>query len=87
MAEHNVYRGRVLELRARHFHDDEGAPLTVRTLPTVTRERIVLPDGVLARIERRRRSGSPSTRSGCAPAAVICAAVCCCTGLPARGRR
>ena len=53
MAEHNVYRGRVLELRARHFHDDEGAPLTVRTLPTVTRERIVLPDGVLERIERQ----------------------------------
>lgn len=53
MAERNVYRGRVLELRARHFHDDEGAPLTVRTLPPVTRERIVLPDGVLERIERQ----------------------------------
>jgi cell division protease FtsH len=25
MAEHNVYRGRVLELRSRHFHEDEGA--------------------------------------------------------------
>jgi hypothetical protein len=52
MAEHNVYRGRVLELRARHFHDDEGAPLTVRTLPAIAREQIVLPDGVLERIER-----------------------------------
>ena len=51
-AEHNVYRGRVLELRARHFHDDEGAPLTVRTLPAIAREQIVLPAGVLERIER-----------------------------------
>jgi hypothetical protein len=53
MRERNVYRGRVLELRSRHFHDDEGAPLTVRTLPTIARDRIVLPDGVLDRIERQ----------------------------------
>jgi hypothetical protein len=53
MGERNVYRGRVLELRARHFHDDEGAPLTVRTLPDVTRDRIVLPGGVLERVERQ----------------------------------
>jgi hypothetical protein len=52
MGERNVYRGRVLELRERHFHDDEGAPLTVRTLPAITREQIVLPAGVLERIER-----------------------------------
>lgn len=49
----NVYRGRVLELRPRHFHGDEGAPLTVRTLPAITRERIVLPQAVLERIERQ----------------------------------
>ena len=53
MRELNVYRGRVLELRSRHFHDDEGAPLTVRTLPRVSRDRIVLPPGVLERIERQ----------------------------------
>jgi ATP-dependent 26S proteasome regulatory subunit len=53
MRERNVYRGRVLELRSRHFHNDEGAPLTVRALPRVPRERIVLPDGVLERIERQ----------------------------------
>ncbi len=52
MSERNVYRGRVLELRSRHFHEDEGAPLTVRTLPPVGRDRIVLGDGVLERIER-----------------------------------
>jgi hypothetical protein len=53
MAERNVYRGRVLELRARHFHEDEGAPLTVRALPDVPRERVVLPEGVLAQVERQ----------------------------------
>lgn len=53
MHERNVYRGRVLELASRHFHDDEGAPLTVRTLPAITRDRIVLPEGVLDRIERQ----------------------------------
>jgi hypothetical protein len=52
MNERNVYRGRVLELRARHFHEDEGAPLTVRALPPIAREQIVLPEGVLERIER-----------------------------------
>lgn len=53
MHDQNVYRGRVLELAPRHFHDDEGAPLTVRTLPAITRDRIVLPGGVLDRIERQ----------------------------------
>jgi ATP-dependent 26S proteasome regulatory subunit len=43
----------VLELRSRHFHDDEGAPLTVRTLPDVARDRIILPTGILERIERQ----------------------------------
>jgi ATPase family associated with various cellular activities (AAA) len=53
MRERNVYRGRVLELGSRYFHDDESAPLTVRTLPRITRDRIVLPEGVLERIERQ----------------------------------
>ena len=53
MRELNVYRGRVLELGSRYFHDDEGAPLTVRTLPKISRDRIVLPPGVLERIERQ----------------------------------
>jgi hypothetical protein len=53
MSERNVYRGRVLELRSRYFHEDEGAPLTVRTLPSISRDRIVLPAGVLERIERQ----------------------------------
>jgi hypothetical protein len=53
MAEHNVYRGRVLELAPRHFHGEEGAPLTVRSLPAIAREQIVLPEGVLETIERQ----------------------------------
>jgi hypothetical protein len=52
MREHNVYRGRILELGRRYFHEDEGAPLTVRTLPRISRDRIVLPPGVLERVER-----------------------------------
>jgi hypothetical protein len=53
MSERNVYRARVLELRPRHFHGDEAAPLTVRSLPPIARERIVLPEGVLEQIERQ----------------------------------
>jgi hypothetical protein len=53
MRKRNVYRGRVLELRWRHFHEDEGAPLTVRTLPSIARDQIVLPEGLLERIERQ----------------------------------
>ncbi|HET8951465.1 MAG TPA: ATP-binding protein [Solirubrobacteraceae bacterium] len=53
MTERNVYRGRVLELASRYFHEDEGAPLTVRTLPAIAREQIVLPEGVLERVERQ----------------------------------
>lgn len=52
MRDRNVYRGRVLELGTRHFHGDESAPLTVHSLPRIARDRIVLPDGVLERIER-----------------------------------
>ena len=53
MNERNIYRGRVLELRPRHFHDDQGAPLTVRSLPEIGREQIVLAEGVLEAIERQ----------------------------------
>lgn len=48
MAVHNVYRGRVLEVGGQYG----GASLEVRELPKVTREAIVLPEGILERIER-----------------------------------
>ncbi len=49
MAEHNVYRGRVLAFS----RTEEGeVHLEVRALPEVPREAIVLPAGVLERIER-----------------------------------
>lgn len=51
MNERNVYRGRVLELRERHF-TDRDAKLSVRSRPPIDRDRIVLPEGVLERIER-----------------------------------
>ena len=52
MREHNVYRGRVLELAGRYFHGDEAAPLTVRSLPSVSRDGSCFPASVLERIER-----------------------------------
>jgi hypothetical protein len=49
MTELNVYRGRVLAFTRDEEHQ---ATLEVRTLPEVERDSIVLPDGVLDRIER-----------------------------------
>jgi hypothetical protein len=50
MDEHNAYRGKVLAFGS--SHPFEGAPLSVRQLPEVKRERIVLPEGTLERLER-----------------------------------
>jgi hypothetical protein len=55
MAEHNVYRGRVLTLTGSPFG---GVGVEVRRLPPVRREGIVLPPGVLERIERHTRTFS-----------------------------
>lgn len=49
MSVHNVYRGRVLEVGGSPFG---GASFEVRDLPKVERDGIVLPDGVLERVER-----------------------------------
>jgi hypothetical protein len=49
MSVHNVYRGRIVEVEGGHFGE---VGLEVRTLPRIERDRIVLPDGVLERIER-----------------------------------
>ena len=50
MDERNVYRGKVLAFGS--GHPFQGAPLTVRRLPDVRRDQIVLPDGTLERLER-----------------------------------
>ncbi len=50
MDEHNVYRGKVVVFGS--SHPFRPAPLTVRALPDVPRDRIVLPAGTLERIER-----------------------------------
>jgi energy-coupling factor transporter ATP-binding protein EcfA2 len=50
MHEHNVYRGRVLELA--HAPGPGTASISVRSLPAVQRDRIVLREGVLERVER-----------------------------------
>jgi hypothetical protein len=86
MSVRNVYRARVLELRARHFHEDEGAPLTVRSLPDIAREQIVLADGVLEAIERQALAW-PATPSAFAQAGDTCDAGCSCTAHRASARR
>jgi len=50
MGERNVYRGRVVEMKAKCAPDE--SPLVVRSLPRIGREQIVLAPGVLERIER-----------------------------------
>jgi cell division protease FtsH len=50
MRERNVYRGKVIAFGG--DHPFRPAPLTVRSLPDVPRERIVLPERALERIER-----------------------------------
>jgi ATPase family associated with various cellular activities (AAA) len=49
MDEHNVYRGRILTLSGSRWG---GLGVKVHRLPKVTRDRIVLSDGILERIER-----------------------------------
>jgi len=49
MAEHNVFRGRVVQV-SQSMHG--GLTVEVRILAEIARERIVLPPGVLERIER-----------------------------------
>ena len=51
MQERNVYRGKVVAFGGSHPFREE-IPLSVRRLPDVPRERIVLPEGTLERIER-----------------------------------
>jgi hypothetical protein len=53
MAEHNVYRGRILVLSGSPFG---GLGVEVHRLPTVRREHIVFPHGVLERIERHTKT-------------------------------
>jgi hypothetical protein len=50
MREHNVYRGKVLSFGGEHPF--RPAPVSVRSLPAVARDRIVLPRRALERIER-----------------------------------
>jgi hypothetical protein len=53
MAEHNVYRGRILVLQGSPFG---GLGVRVHRMPTVTRDQIVFPSGVLERNERHTKT-------------------------------
>lgn len=46
---HNVYRGKILSLDGK----DGGSKINFQTLPDVPREKIILPNGLLQRIERQ----------------------------------
>ncbi len=50
MREHNVFRGKVVAFGGAEIFDE--TPLTVRQLPDIQRDAIVLPAGTLERIER-----------------------------------
>ncbi len=47
LTSHNVYRGKILSL------DDTGNKINFQSLPEISREQIVLPEGILKRIERQ----------------------------------
>ena len=49
MREHNVYRGRVISL---HQHQDHTVRVQFHAVRAVERDAVVLPDGILERIER-----------------------------------
>ena len=85
MRARNVYRGRVLELRGRYFHGDEGAPLTVRALPSVARDQIVLPPECWSG-SNVTRSASRSTLNACGQAVGTSAAGCFSYGRPGTGK-
>ena len=50
MRKQNVYRGRVLSLSADRY---EGTKVQFHPLPAIARDQIILPEGLLARIERQ----------------------------------
>ncbi len=52
MAELNVYRGQILVLAGSPFG---GIGVEVRPLPTVTRDQIIFPSGILERVERHTK--------------------------------
>jgi len=54
MEQHNVYRGHVLSLRTGHMFGPRGptTDLVFHERPTVAREDVVLPDGIMDRVER-----------------------------------
>jgi hypothetical protein len=52
MAEHNVYRGKIVSLGPQQFGFGPQTIITFHRLPVVAREDVILPEGVLDRIDR-----------------------------------
>jgi hypothetical protein len=53
MARLNVYRGRVISLAPGQFGPGPQSLIAFHTLPVIAREDVILPDGVLERVERQ----------------------------------
>src|SRR5437899_2610279 len=52
MRERNVYRGKIVSLEPQQFGFGPQTIITFHRLPAVTREDVILPDGVLDRVDR-----------------------------------
>ena len=48
----NVYRGHVISLGSAQFHPGPQTPIAFHVLPRIGREDVILPEGVLERVER-----------------------------------
>lgn len=83
MHERNAYRGKVVAFGG--SQPFRAAPISVRRLPDVPREHIVLPEGTLERIERHT-AGFARHRDACERRDSTSSAGCSSTALPAPAR-
>ena len=85
--EHSVFRGQIFRL-AQRCSGLAMRPLTFHERPAMTREDLVLPEGVLEAVEAQV-VGSLAIAVGWRPAASTSSAECCCTArrVPARPTR
>lgn len=82
--EHNVFRGKVVSFEGHEFGQGVG-PFRLHPRPGITRADVVLPAGVLERIEREV-VGIAAHRETLLAAGSTCGGACCCTARPGPGR-
>ena len=86
MLEHNVYRAKVLALKAAPEMMGSGMAVEFPDLEPVSRDQIVLPEGVLD-VGSSTPSSLPGMRPRCGRAVATCVADCFCTARRGRARR